>query len=77
MQMDKQLEMETRILRLETTLSQLREKCENYENHCAVIENFVEKYVPIKIHEEIMETCKNYLPQDALTILQAFAKKRG
>lgn len=45
--------------------------------HVAMVENYVDKYIPIKLHEDIVETCKSYLPSEALTKLQVYCKKRG
>lgn len=35
--------------RIDLELEYLREKSETHENHFAMVENFVEKYTPIRI----------------------------
>ena len=34
----------------------MKEVAENHENHYAMLENFVEKYIPIRIQSQMSET---------------------
>ena len=42
-------EFETEAKKMDLEIEYLREKSETHENHFAMVENFVEKYVPIRI----------------------------
>jgi hypothetical protein len=37
-------------------LTQFKEKLENNTNHFAMVENFVEKYIPVRIQSQISES---------------------
>lgn len=49
---------------------------ENYGNHFAMVENFVEKYIPIRIQSTISEVLSLVLPYNEKKKLGDFEKKR-
>ena len=42
--------------RIHTEIELMREISENHENHFAMVENFVEKFIPVRIQAQISET---------------------
>ena len=56
----------------EIELEYLREKSETCENHFAMVENFVEKYIPIRIQSQISETLNVIVPKEGKKRLDAF-----
>lgn len=77
LEMDKISSISLRITRQEKAHTSLRNTCENLENHYAMIENFVEKYIPIQVHAAISETLKACLSEKALVPLGLYDKKRS
>lgn len=49
---------------------------ENYGNHFAMVENFVEKYIPIRIQSTISEALCVVLPYKIRMKLADFEKKK-
>lgn len=49
---------------------------DNHGNHFAMVENFVEKYVPIRIQSTISEVLSFILPYKEKNKLTEFEKKR-
>ena len=55
--------MQEQIARQAEAHTKLRTVSENYENHYALIENFVEKYVPIQIQQTITENLQQVMTE--------------
>lgn len=62
--------------KMDLELEYLREKSETCENHFAMVENFVEKYIPIRIQSQISETMNVIVPKDTKKKLEAFEHER-
>ena len=54
----------------------MRTDVENYGGHFAMVENFVEKYNPIRIQSILSETLHAILSQQELERLTKFEKKK-
>ena len=52
----------------------LRAKTETHENHFAMVENFVEKYVPVRIQSQISETLHAIMPDQYVEPLDDFER---
>ena len=57
-------------------IEKLRLDSENHGNHFAMIENFVEKYIPIRIQSTISEVLSLVLPYRERNKLADYEKKR-
>ena len=54
----------------------IKQDVENHGNHFAMVENFVEKYIPIRIQSTISEVLSFILPYKERNKLSDFEKKR-
>lgn len=68
--------MQEQIARQAEAHTKLRTVSENYENHYALIENFVEKYVPIQIQQTISENLQYCMTDQMRKQFAPFEKKR-
>ena len=68
--------MQDQISRQAEAHTKLRTVSENYENHYALIENFVEKYVPIQIQQTITENLQQVMTDQMRKQYAPFEKKR-
>ena len=57
-------------------IEDLRKQAENHGNHFAMVENFVEKYIPVRIQSQISETLQQVLPFKETQTLAQFEKVR-
>ena len=62
--------------RLDKIIDDLTLQAENHGNHFAMVENFVEKYIPVRIQSQISETLQQVLPYKEAQTLAAFEKLR-
>jgi hypothetical protein len=49
------------LINLQSTLADHIKILEDHHNHSLTIENFMEKYMPIKVQTQISETCKSFI----------------
>jgi len=75
LKMDKEAHSETE-KRLNGELEKLKYDVENHGNHFAMVENFVEKYIPIRIQSTISEVMSWVLPYKERKKLAEFEKRR-
>ena len=54
----------------------LRESSEMHENHFAMVENFVEKYIPVRIQSQISETLRSFLHDQMLALVDDFEENK-
>ena len=57
-------------------MEELKMDVENHGNHFAMVENFVEKYIPIRIQSTISEVLSYILPIPERNKLSEFEKRR-
>lgn len=62
--------------RLDKDIHELRYDSENHGNHFAMVENFVEKYIPIRIQSQISEALQLVLPFKEAQTLHAYEKDK-
>ena len=62
--------------RIDKLIDNLALQAENHGNHFAMVENFVEKYIPVRIQSQISETLQQVLPYKEAQTLAAFEKLR-
>lgn len=62
--------------RLDNDIARLRGDTDNHGNHFAMVENFVEKYIPIRIQSTCSEVLSYVLPYKEKLKLQEFDKKK-
>ena len=63
-------------LQLHADLSKLREQAENNGNHFAMVENYVEKYLPVRIQGQISETLQQALDYKETARLVKYEKAK-
>ncbi len=61
---------------MEMNLRQLKIDTDNHGNHFAMVENFVEKYIPIRIQSTISEALNHILPYKDRGRYAEFDKKK-
>jgi len=64
------------IQKMEMNFRQLKIDTDNHGNHFAMVENFVEKYIPIRIQSTISEALNNILPYKDRSRYAEFDKKK-
>ena len=57
-------------------ISRVKRDAENHANHFAMIENFVEKYIPIRIQSQISMTLNQILPESNRDLLYNYEKDK-
>ena len=62
--------------KVELNIRQIKIDVDNHGNHFAMVENFVEKYIPIRIQSTISETLTYILPYKNRAKLVEFDKKK-
>ena len=62
--------------RVEIDITKMRADIDNHGNHFAMVENFVEKYIPIRIQSTISEVLAFVLPYKEKLRLAEFDKKK-
>lgn len=60
----------------ETKIYDLRENMEENQNRFAMVENFVEKYQPVRVQNMIKETCNSFLTGKMKVDHEIFQKLR-
>lgn len=58
-------------------MNAIKQKTENNINHFAMIENFVEKYLPVRIQNQITDIMKTILPIEMKSKYLKFEKKKS
>ena len=64
------------ISKLDKSLNEVKARVEDNTNHFAMIENFVEKYLPIRIQNQLSEVFKSILPFDIKTKYLKYEKNK-
>ena len=54
----------------------LKEMAGTHENHFAMVENFVEKYIPVRIQSQISETLRRLLGEEDLRELDRYEEEK-
>lgn len=60
----------------ENNLMAFKENLENNTNHFAMVENFIEKYIPVRIQSQISESLHKVLPERECKQLQKYERIR-
>ena len=61
---------------LDHELYAIKTEAANHGNHFAMVENFIEKYIPVRIQSQISFTLQEVLPEKALGLLSEYEKAR-
>jgi len=61
---------------LDSELFTIKTDAANHANHFAMVENFIEKYIPVRIQSQISFTLQQVLPEKALGLLSEYEKGR-
>jgi hypothetical protein len=70
------VDFEEGVRKLGDLIRELRNDTDNHGNHFAMVENFIEKYIPIRIQSTISEVLTSVLGYDERTRLAEFDKKK-